>query len=62
MKPGKEIERIRCECGLSVVDMCNVMNMTESDYRALIIGMYTLSVFQCICLICCTRRPLDSLL
>lgn len=59
MKIGVQIEQIRQEMGLSVVFMCNAMNLTPSEYARLAVGRYTPNTFQLIGFIGATGRSLE---
>ena len=59
MKIGVQIEQIRQEMGLSVVFMCNAMNLTPGEYARLAVGRYTPSTFQLIGFIGATGRSLE---
>ena len=58
MRIGLEIEQIRQELGLSVVFMCNAMDLTTGEYQRLLCGRYRLNIFQLIGFIGTTCRPL----
>lgn len=58
MRIGLEIEQIRQELGLSVVFMCNAMDLTTGEYQKLLCGRYRLNIFQLIGVIGATCRPL----
>ena len=58
MRIGLEIEQIRQELGLSVVFMCNAMDLTMGEYQRLLCGRYRLNIFQLIGFIGATRHPL----
>ncbi len=59
---GREIELIRQELNIPVYIMCNTLGIDEPDYYKLINGKITPTVFQLICFIDFTRRPLKALI
>ncbi len=58
MKIGVQIEQIRQKMGLSIVFMCNAMDLTPGEYERLAIGRYSLNTFQLISFISATRHSL----
>ena len=58
MRIGLEIEQIRQKLGLSVVFMCNAMDLTTGEYQKLLCGRYRLNIFQLIGFIGATCHPL----
>lgn len=62
MTIGAEIDSIRKNLGLSVVDMCNIFNVKESEYFLIVRGQYKLSVFQLIMFVSSVCKPLNSVL
>ncbi len=62
MTIGAEIDSIRKNLGLSVVDMCNIFDVKESEYFLIVRGQYKLSVFQLIMFVSSVCKPLNSVL
>ena len=62
MTIGAEIDSIRKNLGLSVVDMCNIFDVKESEYFLIVRGQYKLSVFQLIMFVSSACKPLNSVL
>lgn len=58
---GQEIEYVRKMRSFSVVDMCNALGLTESQYMRLIRGKHKLTIEQKIMLIVATQYPFDSM-
>lgn len=58
---GQEIEYIRKLRGYTVVDMCNALNILETDYMHIIARGGPLSVYQKIMLVAVTKHPFDSM-
>lgn len=62
-KLGAEIEYVRKLKKFSVIYMCNALALsTEQEYRDVIAGRVTLSVFQKIMLITATEYPYENIL
>ncbi len=61
MRLGHEIETMRKMYNLSIVDICNAMGITETEYRHLVLGRYHPTVYQIIMLIISTHIPLESI-
>ncbi len=61
MTVGTEIDSIRKNLGLSVIDMCNIFDVKESEYFLIVRGQYKLSVFQLIMFISSVKSPLKSI-
>lgn len=62
MEIGTELEQIRLECGLSIVDVCNILGLTcESEYNKIRSGEIIPNTYQLIMFICATHRPLKSI-
>jgi len=55
---GKRIELARLELNIPVFIMCNTLNVTEPEYLKIITGKSALNVFQAICFITETNKPL----
>ena len=62
MTIGAEIDSIRKNLGLSVVDMCNIFDVKEFEYFLIVRGQYKLSVFQLIMFVSSVCKPLNSVL
>lgn len=62
MTIGAEIDSIRKNLGLSVVDMCNIFDVKESEYFLIVRGQYKLSIFQLIMFVSSVCKPLNSVL
>ncbi len=60
MRIGTEIDDIRKMRGLSIIDMCNIFNVSEKEYCQIISGRYVLSTFQLIMFISAVCMPLES--
>ena len=58
---GQEIEQVRIKRGLSIIDVCNILNMTESEYRHFIAYGKCLSNFYLIMFMNDTRHTLYSI-
>ncbi len=62
MTLGHEIEYIRTLRNLSVIEVCNTMGVTESEYRNIIYNHIHPTIYQLVMFISITRHPLESLL
>ena len=61
MVNGRQLESIRIQCGLSVIDMCNIMGITEGDWRRIIKNKMRPNVYQLCLFITATEHPLDGI-
>ena len=61
MKFGEEIEYIRKLRGYSVVDMCNILEVSESEYLRIIAHSGPLSIRQKIALVVAMEYPFYSM-
>ena len=59
---GQELEMIRKLRGLSVIDICNAMDLTEMQYHYIVLYNRRPTVYQLIMFISTTRHPLDSIM
>ena len=58
---GQEIEFMRKNRGYSIVDMCNTLMITETEYARLINGRYKLDIEQKILLVAAMCHQFDSM-
>ncbi|MBR2012512.1 MAG: hypothetical protein IKA08_04620 [Alphaproteobacteria bacterium] len=58
---GQEIEYMRRKRNYSIVDMCNTLGISDSDYMRLINGSYKLDIQQKILLVSAMRHPFESM-
>jgi len=56
---GHQMEKIRKECGLTVVDMCNALSISEGDWRRIAGGRLSPTTYQLCMFIMETRHGLD---
>lgn len=61
MSLGREIESIRKSCNLSIVDVCNILHVTENEYHRIVVYNRNLTTYQLIMFICATHVPLKSI-
>ena len=61
MANGRQIELIRQQCGLSVVDVCNIMGVTEGEYRRIITNKLQPTIYQLCMFISETKHPIPGL-
>ena len=57
---GHELETIRKLRGLTVIDICNAMNLTEFEYHHIVAYDKCPTVYQLIMFISVTRHSLES--
>lgn len=58
---GSELEQIRQQCGISVLDICNALGVSESEYMRIKTNKVRPTTYQLIMFICATRHPLPSI-
>ena len=61
MRLGQEIEHIRIKRGLSITDVCNILNMTVGEYRHFVASGKFLSNFYLVVFMNDTRHALYSI-
>lgn len=61
MGVGREIESIRKTCNLSVIDVCNILHVTEDEYHHIVSYDCYLTNYQLIMFISATKKPLKSI-
>ena len=61
MRLAQEIEEIRKKCGLTLTDMCNIMNTSEAGYRYLIAYNVRPTNYQLITFIMATEHGLKNI-
>ena len=61
MVNGRQLESIRIQCGLSVIDVCNIMDITEGDWRRIITNKVRPNIYQLCMFIIVTKHPLDNI-
>ena len=61
MRLCQELEMIREKCGLTVVDVCNIMDITPGQYRRLLAHNRRPSIYQLIMFFNATQTPLYSI-
>lgn len=61
MTLGREMEYIRVLRKLSIVDVCNAMGISESEYRHIIYHQYRPTTYQLIMFISATCHSLNSI-
>ena len=59
MNIGHQIEQIRQKRGLSIIDVCNICDISEGEYQRLITNKLQPTVYQLCMFIAETRHPLD---
>ena len=59
MKIGQELEMIRELRNLSVIDICNAMGITESEYRHMVYRNRRPTIYQLIMFIIATQHHLE---
>ena len=52
---GQEIEEARKKCGYSIIDMCDILDVLESEYHKIIAHGGPLNTYQKISLIIATE-------
>lgn len=60
MTLGREIESVRLLRNLSVLDVCNAMGISESEYNHMVVHQYYPTVFQLIMFVSLAEYPLES--
>ncbi len=61
MNIGTDLEKIRKLRNMSIVDVCNVMGVSESEYIRLITNKKHPTTYQLIMFICVTCHPLPTI-
>ena len=61
MRLGQEIEYVRKKCGLSIIDVCNAMDVSESEYHRIISYNVRPSIYQLIMFMSVARHSLDTI-
>lgn len=62
MTLGREIESVRIKRHLSVIDVCNAMNVSESEYRHIVMQNKRPTTYQLIMFLSLARHHLEKLL
>ncbi|MBQ8473488.1 MAG: hypothetical protein IJ500_01340 [Alphaproteobacteria bacterium] len=58
---GQEIEYMRKLRGYTIIDMCNILCVTESKYKHIIAHGGPLNIYQKISLVIAMEYPFDSM-
>ncbi len=58
MFSGRQLETIRTECKISVIDVCNIMGIDEGDWRRIITNKIQPTTYQLCMFIIETERAL----
>ncbi len=61
MTIGQKLEHLRRVRGLSILDMCNILDCVESEYYRIICGKIRPTIFQLICAVVALKDPLKSI-
>lgn len=59
MKIGQELEFIRKKSGVSILEICNALDVSESEYRRIYSGTINPTTYQLIMFISVCRCALD---
>lgn len=59
MSIGQELEYIRKKCGLSIIDVCNSMNVSESEYNYMCSHSIKPNTYQLIMFISASKHPIS---
>lgn len=59
MTIGQELEFIRKKAGLSIVDICNIMDVSETDYEKICSGSVVSTIYQLIMIISSCQHALS---
>lgn len=58
---GQEIEKIRCECNIPVLEMCNTFDTNERGYQNIVRGIVRPTNLQLILFMNLVRRPSNTI-
>lgn len=58
---GRKIEKIRCECNISIFEMYNTFDVDERGYRDIVRGTVHPTNLQLILFMNLTRRTLNAI-
>ena len=58
---GQEIEYIRKLRGFTIIDMCDILDVFESDYKRIIAHGGPLDMYQKICLVAILEHPFEAM-